>query len=367
MNFILKILLSSVVFLTAFISAQSLQQERQTPLPKQTPEITESTPQNQIATTTKLTEEKVEIPVKEKLVITPQIEVKAPVTPIIIPQIPKTEVIEFDKINESTRNSLVNILCTTQNNTLHPLSGSGVLIDSKGVILTNAHIGLYFLLPEYIDCIIRTGAPAYPAYKAKPLYISADWIFNNAHKITESNPQGTGQFDYAILFITEKINGDLIQYPLPFLKLFPGNTTLNEYMLLASYPAEFLGGISISKNLYPASSIAQVKEIFTFTENSADLFSIGGTVLSQKGSSGGAVVNKDGLLSGLIVTETESEQTKDRDLRAISIKHIDQSIQKETGKTLSEILNEASAETQGEFQTSKAPLLKKALLNELTN
>ena len=31
----------------------------------------------------------------------------------------------------------------------NPISGSGVIVDSRGVVLTNAHVGQFFLLHDY--------------------------------------------------------------------------------------------------------------------------------------------------------------------------------------------------------------------------
>ena len=50
-------------------------------------------------------------------------------------------------LNEKSRSALVNILCEATA-PLRSTSGSGVIIDSRGVILTNAHIAQLFLF-EY--------------------------------------------------------------------------------------------------------------------------------------------------------------------------------------------------------------------------
>src|SRR3989344_1157804 len=53
---------------------------------------------------------------------------------------------KFDVINERARPTLVNILCGARSGTFRPISASGVIIDPRGVILTNAHVAQYFLL-----------------------------------------------------------------------------------------------------------------------------------------------------------------------------------------------------------------------------
>ncbi len=99
-------------------------------------------------------------------------------------------------------------------------------------------------------------------------------------------------------------------------------------MLLAAYPAGFLSSQIVQKSLYISSAIAYVTQLFSYdTPNKVDLFSIGGSVVSQGGSSGGAAVRlRDGKLMGLISTATNGASTENRDLRAISLSHINNSL-----------------------------------------
>src|SRR3990167_3977900 len=80
--------------------------------------------------------------------------------------------VPFESIDAITRPALVNILCTPRSaGTLSPISGSGVIIDQRGVVLTNAHVAQYVLLAQsaHIDlsCIIRTGAPAIARWRVE--------------------------------------------------------------------------------------------------------------------------------------------------------------------------------------------------------
>src|SRR3989344_252919 len=53
-------------------------------------------------------------------------------------------------LNEQVRAAVVNILCITgSGGPLNSISGSGVIIDPRGIILTNAHVAQYFLLKNY--------------------------------------------------------------------------------------------------------------------------------------------------------------------------------------------------------------------------
>ena len=292
------------------------------------------------------------------------------------PQIITAKTIEpptdFEAINQFARKSIVNILCTTNTNKLSPISGTGVIIDQRGIILTNAHIGQYWLLRDYpsknsIDCLIRTGNPAYPEYHAKLMYISINWVEKNKALLKETEPKGTGENDFAFLHITDKINKTDLPDNLSFI---PPNIRENisekETVVLISYPAEFLGGITILKNLFISSAITTIQKIFTFKENTIDLVSIGGTIISQKGASGGAVVDKNSSLIGLIATESDAANTGERDLRAITLAHINRSLKEETGGGLEDFLSQSPSDVAETFQGTTQQTLTKLITDELS-
>ncbi len=96
-------------------------------------------------------------------------------------------------LNDIARLSLVNILCTQSSNSVaKSISGSGVIIDPRGVILTNAHVAQYVLLSQdprtNVSCVIRTGAPASPRWTAEILFIPPVWIEAHANEIAMSRP-----------------------------------------------------------------------------------------------------------------------------------------------------------------------------------
>lgn len=286
------------------------------------------------------------------------------------PKVQKELAFTLDEINLKTREALVNIICTTiRGGSFKPLSGSGVMIDDRGVILTNAHVAEYFLLkdylvPDFIDCVIRTGEPARNAYKAELLYLSPLWIESNYKKINEDSPSGTGEHDFALLRITESTNPKAtLPEKFPALGMEIRDTLLRapQDAVVAAYPAGFLGGVTIQRDLYPASSIVQTGKIFSFDGKTIDTFSIGGSPVAQHGSSGGAVVNAEGNLLGLIVTSTEAETTGERDLHAITVGHISRSFKEDTGRDLFEMLSYNLQLTADSFNEEVAPALTKLL------
>jgi len=255
----------------------------------------------------------------------------APITAPVPTPTPPTK--PQEQVNIETRAALVNILCTSRIG-INGISGSGIIVDSRGVILTNAHVGQYFLLRDYITpgnitCTVRIGSPAQERYTATLLYLPPAWVAENASQLAAVQATGTGENDYALLLITGRTD-PLAALPGSFdrLEMDRGYADIGDQMLLAAYPAGFLGGEAVQKNLYISSAIAYVTQLFSFGGNKkVDLFSIGGTVVSQGGSSGGAVVRlSDGKLAGIITTSTTAASTENRDLRAVSLSHIDDSL-----------------------------------------
>ncbi|HVY73050.1 MAG TPA: trypsin-like peptidase domain-containing protein [Candidatus Paceibacterota bacterium] len=237
-------------------------------------------------------------------------------------------------VNEKARAALVNILCITKGGGyLNPISGSGVMIATGGIVLTNAHVGQYFLLRDYIvkdnvTCTIRTGSPAHETYTAKLLYLPPAWIDANASQLTAAEGEGTGENDYAFLIITAMADGSALPQTVPALSMTVNEPFRGEPILIASYPAQYLEGITIEMNLYISSALTTVQDIFAFTDaGTPDLMSVGNTIVSQAGSSGGAVVRiQDGALQGIVSTATEGNSTSARELHAITLSHIDRSL-----------------------------------------
>ncbi len=174
------------------------------------------------------------------------------VAPVVVPQPARTESttipFSFDELNVETRAALVNILCTTKRGgSFNPLSGSGIIIDPRGIVLTNAHVGQYFLLkdfmtPDFLECLVRTGSPARNRYTAKLLYISPTWIEENAKKLNEEEPSGSGENDFALLLITGSTDPSVsLPSTYPYLPIDITDTSIHKDsdVLAAAYRAGF--------------------------------------------------------------------------------------------------------------------------------
>jgi len=312
-------------------------------------------------------------------VVIPQAPTVSPtvttIIPEVIPEISVTvpETNPLGAVNALTRAATVNILClTTLSSPVNPITGTGVVIDPRGIILTNAHVAQFFLLKDYpakesIDCVIRTGSPARNTYRAELLYLPPQWISDNRTAIRLEHPTGTGENDYAFLRITGTAQNEAVTEALPFVPIgdVTGMPEVGTPILIASYPAGFLGGATILKDLFLSSALSEIKHVFTFVSTTPDLISTGGTVVAQSGSSGSPVVGGDGRLIGLVVTSTAGATTDERDLRALTVSHINRSLTQYVGNDIATFLSASPAETASFFNTNIAPALTNILVDEL--
>lgn len=239
------------------------------------------------------------------------------------------------------RAALVNIICYVPlGSALHSISGSGVFIDSKGIILTNAHVAQYFLLANKgASCTIRTGSPAADSYKAALIYLPAAWVNANADILTTIEPNGTGEYDFAFLAVTKSVTRNALPALFPFVPLASSPPGTGTPVVIASYGAQFLESNQIQSSLSPTIVFGSVKDIFTFRTNTVDVIALGGSAAAQEGSSGGGVADAAGELVGTITTSTTKGATDTRSLDAITASYIRSAYASETGSALDLLLS----------------------------
>ncbi len=272
----------------------------------------------------------------------PQPAAPAPVATSAASEAPSTQsaIGSLDLTASALRGALVNIVCyAPAGSRIRSISGTGVIIDPKGIILTNAHVAQSFLLAkEGVGCSIRTGGPAKTAYKASLLFISPAWVTAHASLLTQASATGTGEFDFALLGITQSATDTPLPSSFSFVPLAVSAPAVGTPVVIASYGAQFLAATQIQTALFPTIVFGSVKDVFTFGTNTVDILALGGSAAAQEGSSGGGVADMNGLLVGTITTSTIEGDTSTRSLNAISATYVRSDYATEAGQSLSTLL-----------------------------
>lgn len=300
----------------------------------------------------------------EEVVLPPKIVDPAPAPEVL----PVEESITDDFALHNLRKALVNIICTSTG-TVPSMSGTGVIIDTKGVILTAAHIGQYFLLTEIekasVSCLIRTGSPARNAYTAKPIFISSSWLKDNPATLLEKRAMGTGQHDFALLAISGSATQTSLSASFPAIPMSKEKLEIGFPVIIGSYGAQFLSNADVIASLYPTLLKETIKDVYTFNRTTVDVISLGGNIAAQLGSSGGAITDSEGSLAALITTSTIEGPILSRDLRAITLRHIRESFSDDTRKNLDTFLSSGNLNALTTAFESDTKQLQKTLLNTL--
>lgn len=244
--------------------------------------------------------------------------------------------------------AIVNIFCTlTTQDYVRTTTGTGFFIDPDGIIVTNAHVAQFLLLEKtekegHTECIVRSGNPAAPKYRASLLYLPPAWVQANAKVIHATVPMGTGERDYALMYVSSSLDNTPLPAQFPALafstELLP-NSAKHSPVLAAGYPASSLIKYGPTANLTPRRATTSISELYTFGSNYADVFSIRGSVVGEEGSSGGPILNDAGEVIGIIVTRGDDSTEGTGSLRAITISHVDRTLKEETGFSLQQNLN----------------------------
>ena len=237
-------------------------------------------------------------------------------------------------------NQTVNLYCRLKaGKTIYSSTGTGVVINERGVILTNAHVAQYFLLAKEKGrvsgwCGVRTGSPADEAYTADVLYIPSTWISTNLSLISEERPRGSGENDFALLYITGAEKKKTVPTSFSYLPLALTTPKEGDSVKVAGYPTNGLSFSDVRNRMTFAVATSTVQGVQGFAVGSReDVFTLASSTLAQYGVSGGPVVDASGTLVGIV-----SAKSADR-LRAVSTSYIDRSIQAQTGATLSQIIS----------------------------
>lgn len=268
---------------------------------------------------------------------------------------------DFADISKKTKEALVNIICIPKTRLFQAISGTGVIVDERGVILTNAHIGQYFLLKnftqkDFVGCVIRMGDPAKPLYTAQLFYIPHAWVTGNAEMLKKIAPTGTGENDFALLLIDKKIDSSPLPSSFPSLNINSDDImTSGKEVLVAGYPAGVLGGVALDRDLYAISAVVTINQIQTFGGTNRDFLLLSPSSVAERGSSGGAVVDKNNELVSLIVSVRNAGIGLIGELGTLTISHVNRSMSAEAKMSLLDFLNQDINALVTNFWKTKAP------------
>jgi hypothetical protein len=247
---------------------------------------------------------------------------------------------EWNNIYTNSKQSVVNIFCVaTKGNMVSISTGSGVVINEKGYILTNSHVAENFLVPGK-DCSIRQGEIASDKYKASLVYINENWLRKNAGVLFTKSARGTGENDFALLSINSKIDGSGIDSNILHTDINQSELTeqnKGNKILIAGYPASTLGALSLRKYLNFVADVNNISNVFTLDGTHVDVFETEVTKVGQHGSSGGGIFDAQNHLVGLIVSV--SDESGNAKINALTTTYISRTLKNETGKTLEEFLS----------------------------
>jgi hypothetical protein len=291
-----------------------------------------------------------------------------PPTPVVVD--PSVEAREVSASGVRLKQAMVNIICISSDKSIPSTSGTGIIIDPRGIILTAAHVAQPFLLQDYLgtgkmQCIVRTGSPARRAYLAEPIYVSPSWISANPSTLSSKNPTGSGQADVALLGIKDTATSAPLPSSFPYIPISSEIPQSGENVAIASYGAQYLEGSEINTSLYPILVFGTIQNRYTFTQNVVDIFSIHGSAASQEGSSGGGVSNAASQLIGIITTSSIEGAIQDRSLNVVTMSHLQRTFLSDMGQGLSSYLASGSISSLVSSFHSKSLQLGELLKNHL--
>ncbi|MEK7510633.1 MAG: serine protease [Patescibacteria group bacterium] len=303
--------------------------------------------------------------------IKPLTPTKPSVPSALAPLLPKAPESDLGITLTKLRGAIVNIICTSKDPKVRSMSGSGVIFDSKGLILTNSHIAQYYLvrdaLPEgAISCTVRTGSPAQAAYKAEPVYVSSQWVAANPRTLASLGAKGTGEHDFAVLAITQSATPLPLPGSFAYMPLTKGETAQGTELALGTYGAQALSSKQIQSSLFPTLVLAKVKNRFSFDNGRIDLLALTGSAASQQGSSGGAVANGRGELVGIVTTSTQTGDIASRETRAVTVAHMRASFKADSGEDFDSYFKNGKTKDFVEVFTDDSKRLGILLVRELS-
>lgn len=254
----------------------------------------------------------------------PPARIEAPPVPSPLPAALSVEPVLTDQeFYNRYAPAVVQILCQTPQELF---SASGVIVNDRGLIMTNAHVAGVVKKVGEANCQARSGNPAL-AFAGLRIVFAAD----TTREVPETKvPQG----DIAFL--------ELVDPREPFAAATVAIRFIERgaNLLTLGYPSEFLKSITATANSNLVFSTLRIDGYVDLNGDlsTAEAYVSRGGIALQQGSSGTALFERAGRVVGLIFATTKGETTAEREGIALSTPYIDAVLRLETGQGLAEFI-----------------------------
>lgn len=299
---------------------------------------------------------------------TPSTAIKSPIqtytaiNPTLIDKI-QTNIQTTTGIKPTTKkpqNSVVNIYCTQKIGSLRKtVTGTGILINADGTILTNAHVAQYPLVAEKnssVICNVRTGQIAERPHSISTVFISPKWSAKNAPYINTGGTLQTGQSDFALLRIATTDLGRLGLKPVDISYSYPPTGT---QVVITSYPVDVLASKPSTTLSMQTDSPTVIKADSFNGGNIVDIIETSPSRLGQRGSSGGLITSLNEMIAMVTIVLEAQGPGQHKPIRAITPTHIHSELSEYVSGGLETISRTGSQSLQTKFAlTDKVRLME---------
>lgn len=263
----------------------------------------------------------------EKPTTTPM-NTQAPHQQVLTIPLPVVPAIVSDNLTDQeiyTRyaNAVVQVFCANDQTVF---SASGIIVNERGLVLTNAHVADIVKKVGEANCQARHGNPADPFAGLIVLYEPDTTL-----KIAGTQ---VSQRDFAFLKLTNATA------PFAFAPIELADMPQGTTLLTLGYPSEFLQSIAASSNsnlVFSTLTVGDIGDIDGDT-STAEAYIFHGGLALQEGSSGTALFTRSGKIAGLFFATTKAATTAERDGFALMTSYIDRIMRLETGKGLTDFI-----------------------------
>ncbi|MDP3727185.1 MAG: serine protease [bacterium] len=220
--------------------------------------------------------------------------------------------------------AVIQIYCRTRRDIF---AASGVIVNDRGLVLTNAHVGETVRTSGVENCRARHGNPAEE-------FAGIQIVFIADTSIKISGTDDVPQRDIAFLRLIDPAE------PFATASIGVGFVERGTTLLTLGYPSEFLAGINTAAHSNLVFSSLRIDGYADVDGNpaSAEAYVSNGGIALQQGSSGTALFTPDGEVVGLIFATTRGATTADREGLALTTPYMDKILRLETGEGLLEFI-----------------------------